>query len=95
MEGAGMTNVQLYLATGVPIIAILISMTISLFQISGVRGSIQSLSRDIREDMREMRTEFREEMRLLRADLTTLTSKVIEIDNRLTRIEERMAHGRS
>ena len=32
-----MTNVQLYLAIGVPILAILASMTVSLVQISGIR----------------------------------------------------------
>ena len=79
-----MTNVQLYLATGVPIIAILVSMSLSMLQISGLR-----------EDMREMRGEIRGDIRALRAELTTLTGKVIEIDNRLTRIEERMEHGRS
>jgi hypothetical protein len=31
-------------------------------------------------------------MRAIRADLNTLTGKVVEIDNRLTRIEERLEH---
>ena len=79
-----MTNVQLYLATGVPLVAILISMSLSLIQIGGIRS-----------DMRVMRAGFREDMRALRGDLSTLTGKVIEIDNRLTRIEVRMEHGRS
>ena len=69
-----MTDTQLYLAIGLPILAVLTSLTISLVQISGIR-----------EDMRAMRGEFREEMRALRSDLTTLTGKVIEIDNRLER----------
>ena len=85
-----MTNVQLYLATGVPIIAILISMALSLVQISGIRGSIA----EIHVELRALRTEFREELRILRTDLNTLTGKVIEIDNRLTRIEERLGYGR-
>jgi hypothetical protein len=59
-------------------------MSLSLIQIGGIRG-----------DMRAMRAGFREDMRALRGDLSTLTGKVIEIDNRLTRIEERMEHGRS
>jgi len=69
-----MTDTQLYLPIGLPILAVLTSLTISLVQISGIR-----------EDMRAMRAEFREEMRALRSDLTTLTGKVIEIDNRLER----------
>ena len=69
-----MTDAQLYLAIGLPILAVLTSLTISLVQISGIRV-----------DMRAMRAEFREEMRAFRSDLTTLTGKVIEIDNRLER----------
>ena len=69
-----MTDTQLYLAIGLPIIAVLTSLIISLVHVSGIR-----------EDMRAMRTEFREELRAFRADLNTLTGKVIEIDNRLER----------
>ena len=68
------TNIQLYLAIGVPFATILTSLVISLLQISGIR-----------EDMRGMRADFRE-------DLRALTGKVVEIDNRLTRIEERLEH---
>jgi hypothetical protein len=98
-----MTDVQLYLAIGVPIIAILASMTLSLIQISGIREDMRAFRAEIREDVRafrlEIRSEFHEdmqglrhEMRGLREDLTTLTGKVVEIDNRLTRIEERLQH---
>jgi hypothetical protein len=37
-----------------------------------------------------MRADFREDIRGIRTDIGTLTGKVIEMDNRLTRIEERM-----
>jgi hypothetical protein len=57
-----------------PIPAVLTSLTISLIQISGIGAG-----------MRVMRPEFREEMGALRSDFTTLTGKVIEIDNRLER----------
>ena len=87
-----MTNVQLYLAIGVPILAILASMTVSLVQISGIREDMRGMRADFREDMRALRAEFREEIRAIRADITALTGKVIEMDNRLTRIEERLEH---
>ena len=76
-----MSDTQLYLALGLPIIAILTSLPISMLQVSGIRG-----------DMRGLRADFREDMRAMRADLNTLTGKVVEIDNRLTRIEERLEH---
>ena len=72
-----MTDIQLYLAVGLPIIAILTSLTVSILQVSAIRGEVVRIHDD---------------MRALRADLNTLTGKVIEIDNRLTRIEERLEH---
>lgn len=65
---------QLYIAIGLPVIAVLSSMVVSLFQISGIR-----------EDIREIRGEFRE----IRSDIKILTGKIADIYNRLTLIEER------
>lgn len=79
-----MTNVQLYLATGVPIIAILVSMSLRLIQISSIREDIRTMRSEFRDDLRSLRGEIREELRALRADLNTLTGKVIEIENRLS-----------
>ena len=98
-----MTNIQLYLAIGLPIIAVLTSLTVSMLQVSAIRGEMRGIRDDFREDMRSLRADFRddmngmrsdirEDMRALRTDLNTLTGKVIEIDNRLTRIEERLEH---
>jgi hypothetical protein len=44
----GGTNLQLYLAVGLPTLAILTSLAVSMFQISGVR-----------EDMREIRSDLK------------------------------------
>jgi len=98
-----MTDTQLYLALGLPIIAILTSLTISMLQISGIRGDMRGmraefredshgLRADFREDLGGIRTGLREDMLAIRADLSALTGKVVEIDNRLTRIEERLEH---
>lgn len=43
-----MTTIQLYIAIGLPVIAVLSSMTVSLWQISGLREDI----REIRGDMK-------------------------------------------
>ncbi|MGA2148925.1 MAG: hypothetical protein ABSH49_28620 [Bryobacteraceae bacterium] len=64
-----MTNEQLYLAVGLPILAVVSSLVISLLQISGIR-----------EDIRE-----------IRGDIKLVTGKVIETDNRLTRLGERLS----
>jgi len=43
-----MSNLQLYIAIGLPTVAVLASLTVSLFQISGIR-----------EDIREIRTDLK------------------------------------
>jgi len=88
-----MSNMQFYLAIALPILAVLTSLTVSLIQISGLREDMRGMRSEFRDDVRGMRSEVREEVRGIRADLSTLTGKVIEMDNRLTRIEERMERG--
>ena len=63
-----MTNLQLYIAVGLPTIAVLASLTISLMQISSIRE-------ELRENMRELRSDIRE----IRGDIKLLTGKVYEM----------------
>jgi hypothetical protein len=44
----GMTNTQLYLAIGLPTLAVLASLTVSLLQISGIREDIREIRADIK-----------------------------------------------
>jgi DNA-directed RNA polymerase alpha subunit len=43
-----MTDLQLYLAVGLPTLAVMSSLIISLFQISGVRDDIREIRGDIK-----------------------------------------------
>ena len=72
------TNLQLYLAIGLPTIAVLTSLTVSLVQISAIREEMRTNMQAIREDIRE-----------IRSDIKMLTSKVADIDTRLSVLEER------
>jgi CHASE3 domain sensor protein len=70
-----MTNTQLYLAIGIPMLVFIGSMIVSLVQISGIR-----------EDMRQLRTEFgtlrsevHADLAAIRQDIQTLTGKVYEM----------------
>ena len=46
-----MTNAQLYLVIGLPIIAVLCSLVVSLVQLSGIRAEIS----DVRADLRDIK----------------------------------------
>jgi len=62
-----MSDLQLYIAIGLPTVAVLASMTVSLIQISAIR-----------EDIREIRNR-----------LEVITSKLADLDTRVSLIEER------
>jgi hypothetical protein len=59
-----MTNVQLYVAVGLPIIAVITSLVINMVQISGIREEVKTIREDIRE---------------IRSDIKLLTGKVYEL----------------
>jgi len=63
-----MTNLQLYFAVGLPVIAVLASLVISLVQISAIREDMRTNMQGIREDIRE-----------IRSDIKLLTGKVYEL----------------
>lgn len=78
-----MTDTQLYLAVGLPVFAVIIGI---------ISGSIQHsaiMSRFVSIDNRFTSLETRMENRFssLEGRFETLIGKVIEIDNRLTRVE--------
>ena len=89
-----MTDTQLYFAIGLPILAVLTSLTVSMIQISGIREDMRELRRSVESALADYRKEAREDRLQIAADIKTLTGKVIEIDNRLTRIEERIENKR-
>jgi hypothetical protein len=75
-----MTIQQLYLAIGVPIVVnILFNGTLILFVYNALNQRISDL-----------RAEVTGKVDSLREDVKTLTGKVMEIDNRLTRVETKL-----
>ena len=66
-----MTDIQLYLAIGLPIIAVLTSLTVSMRQVSAIREEVAR----IHEDMRGLRSDFREDMRAIRNETNTSPAK--------------------
>lgn len=67
-----MTNVQLYFAIGIPVFAIIMAMVGGMFQFSALSARFTSME----NRFTSLETRF-----------DALIGKVIEIDNRLTRVE--------
>lgn len=92
-----MTDTQLYLAIGVPIIAIMLGMLFNHIRIGDVHTRINDM-RDLlraeiqtsREQTRADTAELKGEMGELKTMLKVLMGKVDEMDTRLTRVEERL-----
>ena len=81
-----MTDLQLYIAIGLPVIAAPASLVVSMVQISGLRADMRGIREDmrtqnsaIREDMRTEITSIHEDVREIRADIKLLTGKVYEL----------------
>jgi hypothetical protein len=84
------TDTQLYLGLGIPVLAIMTSLIVSLVQVSGIREDMRQMRAEFHADSRALAADVRSDIATLRGEFATLTGKVIEIDNRLTRIEERL-----
>jgi hypothetical protein len=75
------TDQQLYLAIGVPTIAVLVGILVNVGYFVALNGRINSI---------ELRLDSR--INSLEAKFDILVGKVIEIDNRMIRLEERLKH---
>jgi type II secretory pathway component PulL len=56
-----MSDLQLWMVVGLPVLAVLASLTVSLVQISGIRDDM----RELRRDMKDLRQEVNTKMDLL------------------------------
>jgi hypothetical protein len=68
-------SIQLYVAVGLPTIAVLASLTVSLIQVSAIRDELKASRADSNEALREIRADVRE----VRSDMKLLTGKVYEM----------------
>ena len=98
-----MTDMQLYLTIGMPTLAILVGILVNLVQFAALNGRLTAIETrfearlsglEARFDarMNALETRFDARMSALEAKFDILVGKVIEIGNRLTRVEERLKH---
>jgi len=99
-----MTDVQLYFAIGLPVFAFLLNIALGVIQtnsiqarITGVETGMNSRFASIESNTNARFTSLESNMNArftsLETRFDTLTDKVVDIDNRLTRVEERLLHS--
>lgn len=71
-----MSNEQLYLAIGLPVFAIVMSTIANMMQISSLNANFNARFTSLENRITSIENRF-----------DTLLGKVVEIDNRLTRVE--------
>ena len=81
-----MSDTQLYFAIGVPVFAVMMSFLGNMLQMNTLNARFTSLEGRIDN----LEATFNTRFAILEARLDTLIGKVIEIDNRLTRVEARL-----
>jgi len=79
LDMGAMSNLQLYVAVGLPTIAVITSLVISLVQISAIREDMRTQIGAIREDMHAQIGAIREDIREIRSDIKLLTGRVYEL----------------
>jgi len=87
-----MTDSQLYLIIGMPTLAVLVGILVNVSQFAGMNSRFNALEARFDGRMTSMETRLDARMSSLEAKFDILVGKVIEVDNRLTRVEERLKH---
>ena len=86
---SSMSNVQLYLTIGIPTLAILIGMLMNAVQFNSINARLNSMDgRFSNIDARFSSQDAR--FNSLEVKFDTLIGKVIDLDNRVTRIEAKL-----
>lgn len=78
-----MTNLQLYLTIGLPVFAVMMGILAGMYQTAMLNARMTSLETAMNARFSSMEARFAN----LEARFDTLIGKVVEIDNRLTRVE--------
>ena len=88
-----MSNIQFYLTVGIPTLAILLGMFMNTLQFNAVTARLSSM--DSRFSATEtgisnLETRFDGRFNNMEVKFDTLIGKIVELDNRVTRIEAKL-----
>ena len=87
-----LTNQQLYLSIGIPTLTVLITLLVNIGYFVALNTRITSLETRLDTRIGALETRLDGRIGSLEAKFEILVGKVIELDNRLVRLEERLGH---
>ena len=85
-----MSNVQFLTALGLPILVMLIGFYTQNSGIRDLRTEMLQFRSEVKAEINQFRSEVNARFLAIDQKFADLTGKVVEIDNRLTRVEERL-----
>jgi hypothetical protein len=77
-----MTDIQFYIAIAIPTLAVLAGIMMNVVHLNGVNSRLNSMDNRIDARFNSLDVKF-----------DTLTGKVVDLDNRVTRIEAKLGIG--
>ena len=87
-----MSEQQLYLAVGLPTVVALIGILVNIGYFVAINGRIGALETRLDYRIASLETRLDNRITSLEAKFDILVGKVVEIGNRLVRLEERLKH---
>ena len=87
-----MSEQQLYIAVGLPTIVALIGILVNIGYFVAINGRIGALETHLDHRIASLETRLDNRISSLEAKFDILVGKVVELDNRLVRLEERLKH---
>jgi len=82
-----MNDTQLYLAVGLPVFAVLLGFLGNVLQVNTINARLTSLEGSLNARLTSLEGNMNSRFASLEARFETLVGKVVELDNRLTRVE--------
>lgn len=84
-----MTNVQLYLALGIPSVLVILAWLSNRQDFRDLRNDMTAMNTNLGNKIDSLRSEMAAELRAVRSDINTVTKMYGEHGERIARLEER------
>lgn len=85
-----MTDTQLYFAIGIPVFTFLVAFAGTMIQVNTINARITGLESSLNARMTSLENSLNGRMSRLEERFESLIGKVVDVDTRLSRLEDRL-----